>query len=124
MKKDEKKTSNKNFFDALVNAINGIWYTIKTQRNIKIQIFVTLVVIVAGIYFKLTRVEFMLLSFACGLVLVTEMVNTAIESAVNLSTSEFHPIAKIAKDVGAGSVLVASLNAVIVGCFLFFEKIF
>ena len=124
MKKNEQRTSNANFLDAFANAINGIVYAIKTQRNIKIQIVATIFVVIAGIIFHLTAIEFMFLIFSCSLVLVTEMVNTAIEATVNLNTMEYHPIAKIAKDVGAGAVLLSSINAIIIGCILFLGKIF
>ncbi len=124
MEKDAQRTSNKNFFDAFANALKGIAYAIKTQRNIKIQIIFTIIVSVAGTIFKFNGLEFLFLVFACSLVLVTEMINTAIEATVNLVTTNFHPIAKIAKDVGAGAVLLSSLNAVIVGCILFLGKIF
>ena len=124
MKKDEKMTSNRNFFDAFLNSLNGIWYTIRTQKNIRIQLIIAILVIIAGVYFNLTIIEFIFLIFSCFLVIITEMINTAIEASVNLTTTKFHPIAKIAKDVGAGAVLVASINAIIVGCILFFGKIF
>lgn len=124
MKKDDKRTSNRNFLDAFMNSLNGIGYTVKTQRNIKIQLVITILVIIAGVCFKFTTIEFVFLIFSCSLVLVTEMINTAIESCVNLTVADFHPIAKIAKDVGAGAVLMASINAIIVGCILFLGKIF
>ena len=124
MKKDEKMTSNRNFFDAFMNSLNGIWYTIKTQRNIRIQLIVAIFVIIAGAIFKFSIIEFIFLLFASFLVIVTEMINTAIEANVDLTTTEFHPTAKIAKDVSAGAVLVSSINAIIVGCILFLGKIF
>ena len=123
MKENEQRTSSKNFLDAFANALNGIWHTIKTQRNIKIQIIVTVLVIIAGFVFKFNAIEFVLLVFACGLVLTTEVINTAIEVTVNLVTSEYHPLAKIAKDVGAGGVLTASITALVIGCILFLGKI-
>ena len=124
MKKDRQETSNRNFFDAFANALNGIKYCIKTQRNIRIQILATIIVMIAGAILQFTAIEFVLLVFACGLVLVAEMLNTAIETSVNLVTKEYNLLAKLAKDVGAGSVLAASINAVIVGCILFLGKIF
>ena len=124
MEQNEQKISNKNFLDAFVNALKGIWHAIKTQTNIKIQIIVTILVMIAGAIFKFNTMEFVFLVFSCGLVLIAEMINTAIEETVNLVTLNYHPLAKIAKDVGAGSVLVAALNAVIVGCILFLGKIF
>ncbi|MBR6033630.1 MAG: diacylglycerol kinase family protein [Clostridia bacterium] len=116
-------TSNKNLFDAFKNAFSGIAYAIKTQANIKIQLAMVVIVMVAGAILKFSAIEFVFLTFACGLVLVTEMLNTSIEATVNLVTDKFHPIAKIAKDVGAGAVLIASLNALVVGLILFIGKI-
>ena len=65
----------------------------------------------------------MFLSFATMLVIIVEVVNTAIEEAVNLCTDKFHPIAKIAKDVAAGAVVLSALNAVIIAIFIIVNKI-
>lgn len=120
---EDERLKNKNFIDAWKKALSGIWYAIKTQRNIKVQLCIAVVVIICAIYFKLNITECMFLTFATMLVIITEMVNTAIEEAVNLSTKEFHPIAKIAKDVAAGAVVLAALNAVIIAIFIFVSKI-
>lgn len=120
---EDERLKNKNFIDAWKKALSGIWYAVKTQRNIKVQLSIAVVVIICAIIFKLNITECMFLTFATMLVIVTEMVNTAIEEAVNLSTKEFHPIAKIAKDVAAGAVVLAALNAVIIAIFIFVSKI-
>ena len=120
---EDERLKNKNFIDAWKKALSGIWYAIKTQRNIKVQLCIAVVVIICAIIFKLNIAECMFLTFATMLVIITEMVNTAIEEAVNLSTKEFHPIAKIAKDVAAGAVVLAALNAVIIAIFIFVSKI-
>lgn len=120
---EDERLKNKNFIDAWKKAVSGIWYAIKTQRNIKVQLCIAVVVIICAIIFKLNITECMFLTFATMLVIITEMVNTAIEEAVNLSTKEFHPIAKIAKDVAAGAVVLAALNAVIIAIFIFASKI-
>lgn len=120
---EDERLKNKNFIDAWKKALSGIWYAVKTQRNIKVQLCIAVVVIICAIIFKLNITECMFLTFATMLVIITEMVNTAIEEAVNLSTKEFHPIAKIAKDVAAGAVVLASLNAVIIAIFIFVSKI-
>lgn len=120
---EDERLKNKNFIDAWKKAFNGIWYAVKTQRNIKVQLCIAVVVIICAIYFKLNITECMFLTFATMLVIITEMVNTAIEEAVNLCTKEFHPIAKIAKDVAAGAVVLAALNAVIIAIFIFVSKI-
>ena len=120
---EDERLKNKNFIDAWKKALSGIWYALKTQRNIKVQLCIAVVVIICAIIFKLNITECMFLTFATMLVIITEMVNTAIEEAVNLSTKEFHPIAKIAKDVAAGAVVLAALNAVIIAIFIFVSKI-
>ncbi len=120
---EDERLRNKNFIDAWKKAFSGIWYAVKTQRNIKVQLCIAVVVIICAIYFKLNITECMFLTFATMLVIITEMVNTAIEEAVNLCTKEFHPIAKIAKDVAAGAVVLAALNAVIIAIFIFVSKI-
>ncbi len=120
---EDERLKNKNFIDAWKKALSGIWYAVKTQRNIKVQLCIAVVVIICAIIFKLNITECMFLTFATMLVIITEMVNTAIEEAVNLSTKEFHPIAKIAKDVAAGAVVLAALNAVIIAIFIFVSKI-
>ena len=120
---EDERLKNKNFIDAWKKALSGIWYAVKTQRNIKVQLCIAVVVIICAIIFKLNITECMFLTFATMLVIITEMVNTAIEESVNLSTKEFHPIAKIAKDVAAGAVVLAALNAVIIAIFIFVSKI-
>ena len=120
---EDERLKNKNFIDAWKKAFSGIWYAVKTQRNIKVQLCIAVVVIICAIIFKLNITECMFLTFATMLVIITEMVNTAIEEAVNLSTKEFHPIAKIAKDVAAGAVVLAALNAVIIAIFILVSKI-
>ena len=120
---EDERLKNKNFIDAWKKALSGIWYAVKTQRNIKVQLCIAVVVIICAIIFKLNITECMFLTFATMLVIITEMVNTAIEEAVNLSTKEFHPIAKIAKDVAAGAVVLAALNAVIIAILIFVSKI-
>ena len=124
MKTEKEITYNKNIIHAFLHAVNGIIQAIKTQKNIKIQIIIAIGVTILGFIFNFTSLEFLFLIFACFIVIVTEMINTAIESTVDLYTNEFHPMAKLAKDVAAGAVLVASINSVIVGCILFWDKIF
>ena len=119
----EKKLKNKNFIDAWVNAFNGIIYSVTTQSNIKKQLVIAVIVMLISLLFDLSRAEFLCLMFTIVLIIVAEMFNTAIETVVDLYTDLYHPKAKIAKDVGAGGVVIASINAIIVAYFLFFDKI-
>ncbi len=117
------KMKNGNFLDALQNALNGIIYAITTQSNIKKQLVIAVAVMLISLFFDLNKAEFLCLMFTVVLIIVAEMINTAIETVVDLYTDLYHPKAKIAKDVGAGAVVLTAINALIVAYFLFFEKI-
>lgn len=122
-KKNKEKTSNSNFLDAWKNAINGIIYATTTQRNVKIQLVIAVLVVIISLFFDLSRAEFLCFLFTIILILFAEMCNTAIETVVDLYVDVYHPKAKIAKDVAAGGVVITAINALIVGYFLFFDKI-
>ena len=117
------KPSNGNFIDAWKNAINGILYATTTQRNIKVQLIIAVLVVIISLFFDLNRAEFLCFLFTIILILFAEMCNTAIETVVDLYVDVYHPKAKIAKDVAAGGVVITAINALIVGYFLFFDKI-
>lgn len=122
-KKEVTKLKNKNFIDAWTNAFNGIIYAVTTQSNIKTQLVIAVIVMLISLLFNLSRAEFLCLMFTVVLIIFAEMVNTAIETVVDLYTDLYHPKAKIAKDVGAGAVVITAVNALIVAYFLFFDKI-
>lgn len=119
---EDERLKNKNFIDAWKKAITGIWYGIKTQRNIKVQIVVSILVIIAGIILKLNYIEFIFIVIAIMMVIITEMINTAIEVTVNLITDKYHELAKIAKDVAAGAVVLAAINAIIIASLILINK--
>ena len=121
--KEVQKMKNSNFFDACQNALDGIIYAITTQSNIKKQLVIAVIVMLISLFFDLSKAEFLCLMFTVVLIIVAEMINTAIETVVDLYTDLYHPKAKIAKDVGAGAVVITAINAIIVAYFLFFEKI-
>ena len=117
---EDDRLKNKNFIDAWKKAFSGIWYAIRTQRNVKVQLVIAIIIICVCVFLKLSKIECIFLTFATMLVIITEVVNTAIEAAVDLCTKEYHPIAKIAKDVAAGAVVLSALNAVIVAVLIVF----
>lgn len=119
----EPKMKNNNFIDAWKNAFEGIIYAVTTQSNIKKQLLIAVAVMLISLFFDLNKAEFLCLMFTVVLIIVAEMINTAIETVVDLYTDLYHPKAKIAKDVAAGAVVITAINAVIVAYFLFFEKI-
>lgn len=126
LNKEENKgyeIRNKNHIEAWKNAINGIIYTITTQKNMRIQLVIAVIAIIISLFFNLNAMEFLCFIFSIILVLFAEMVNTAIETVVDLYTDTYHPKAKIAKDVAAGGVVITAINAVVVGYVLFLSKL-
>lgn len=104
-------------------AIRGIVYALRTQRNMRLHFLVSAAVFTAALALHVSGLELIALLFAVGLVLVAELINTAIESTVDLATETFDPLAAIAKDVAAGAVLVSAVTAVAVGYVVFFAKV-
>src|SRR5574344_1223931 len=126
MKKDNKdkdtRLYNRNFIQACNNAVNGIVYAATTQTNIRKQLILGTIVMILSLFYNFTTAEFLCLTFAVFFVIFAEMVNTAIETIVDLIVDVYHPKAKIAKDVGAGAVVLTAINAIIVAYFLFFRE--
>lgn len=104
-------------------AIFGILHAFRTQRNIKIHFATALLVILMGYLLKLSTLEILTVFMTITIVLVTEMINTAIETVVDMYTQEYHPLAAVAKNVAAGAVLISAINAIIVGYIIFYKKI-
>lgn len=119
----ENKWKNKNFFKSLKNALNGILYTIKTQNNIKIQIFFAVIVVLLGMFLKLTNIEWAILCITIFLVFFAELTNTAIEKVIDLYTEEYNEKAKIAKDVAAGAVTITAILSIIIGMLIILPKL-
>jgi len=104
-------------------AVSGIIYTLRTERNMRVHFIIAILVILLSLFFDFSRSELLLLFFTITLVLMAEMINTAIERTVDLVTDEFHPLARLAKDIAAGGVLIAALNSIAVGYLLFFDRL-
>lgn len=117
------KKTRQGIIQAFNAAIEGILYTFKSERNMKIHYLVAAIVLVASLFFDLTKVEMIVLIFSISLVVISEMFNTAIEKTIDMVTDTYHPLAKIAKDVAAGGVLIATLNSVVVGYIIFYDKL-
>lgn len=121
-KRKDERLYNRDFIEACSNAMNGIVYCATTQTNIRKQLILGTLVMILSLFFNFTTAEFLCLTFAVFFVIFAEMCNTAIETIVDLFTDVYHPKAKIAKDVGAGAVVLAAVNAIIVAYFLFFRE--
>ena len=104
-------------------AAEGFIYVLKTQRNMRIHFLIATLVVVLGLYLNLPKVELLLLVGAISLVLVLEMVNTAIELTVDLIKNVYHPLARIIKDVTAGAVFLSALNVAVVGYVVFSRRL-
>lgn len=122
MEQKDKKICNKNFFDAFKNAFNGLTYATATQKNIRKQLFIGIAVLILSLFYKLETTHLLCLIFAIFLVIFAEMINTAIEAVVDLYTDLYHPKAKVAKDVGAGAVLLMAINSIIVAYLIFLKE--
>ncbi|MCY0882024.1 MAG: diacylglycerol kinase family protein, partial [Firmicutes bacterium] len=102
----------------------GLWYALVTQRNMRIHVFLAFFIMAAGWFLYLPLLEFVPLITAIVVVIVAEMINTAIEATVDLASPSFHPLAQTAKDVAAGAVLLAAMGAVALGVWAFAGSIF
>lgn len=111
----------KNALDSFRFALDGILHGFRSQRHLRFHFCVALLALLAGVVFGLDRAELLVLMFAISLVIITELFNTAIEAVVDMVTTAYHPLAKYAKDVAAGAVLIAALNACVVGLLLFLD---
>lgn len=113
----------KKLLDSFNFAINGIIYALRTQRNMRIHFGISLIVLLSTFFYDIGKLEFIALAISITLVVVAELINTAIESVIDLSTNHYHPLAKIAKDTAAGAVFLTALNAILVGYIVFGDKI-
>ncbi len=117
------KEKEKPLLKTLSYGFNGILYTLKHERNMVIHFLVMILVIIAGIVFKITFVEWGVCFVLFALVLSLELMNTALENVVDLVTEEKKAKAKVAKDAAAGAVLVAAIFAVIIGISIFLPRL-
>jgi diacylglycerol kinase (ATP) len=102
----------------------GLWIFLKTTPNAWVHICVLVAAIGMGIYFQIAYVDWMLLAFAGGMVLMAEAFNTAIEIDIDLTSPEYHPYARDTKDVAAAAVLISAVTAAIIGVGIFGHYIF
>lgn len=106
--------------DSFRYAGEGILHCFRTQKHMQIHFVMLVLVLLSGLLLALDTRDMLILLFCISLVISTEMVNTSLEAVVDMITQNYHPLAKMAKDVAAGAVLIASVNAVIAGLLIFF----
>jgi diacylglycerol kinase (ATP) len=105
------------------HAFQGLVHVVRHQRNMRIHFAVAFLVLLASLFVNLSRLELVVVIATICLVLISEMINTAVEAVVDIITDEFDPRAKIAKDVSAGAVLIAAINALVVAYLVFSDKV-
>jgi len=113
----------KKTLESFNNAITGIIDTVRTERNMKIHLIVALGVLIVSFFFDITKYEFLILAVAITMVITAELINTAIEATIDMTTNYYHPLAKIAKNAAAGGVLITAINALLVGYIIFWDKL-
>lgn len=109
--------------DSFNYAIDGLLYCVRTQRNMRIHLAIAVLVLLAAGITKVSALEATVLLLAIAMVISAEMINTAIETVVDLIRSTYHPLAAIAKNVAAGAVLVASIIAAAIGYLIFHDNL-
>lgn len=101
----------------------GIVAAVKEEAHLKVHLLAAFIVVLLAFVFRLSMQEWLVLLVVIALVISLELINTAIERTVDLVTEEFHPLAKAAKDIAAGAVLVAAIIAGIIGALIFLPRI-
>lgn len=115
---------NQTFRQSVYNALRGIKQSIGTERNLKLQLMIAALLIILGFFLKFSPMDWAIITLTSVGVLSVEMINTAIENTVDMfCQGEYHPLAKNAKDVAAGAVLMVSIGAMIIGCIIILPKI-
>ena len=114
---------NRNILESFNHAIQGIIYTVRSERNMKIHVSAASVIFVLSLFYRLSAVEFLLVCISVALVVICELFNTAIEVLVDSLIHTYHPKVKIIKDVSAGAVMVSAAAALATGYFLFFDRL-
>ncbi len=119
LKSKDKRT----FKGSVKNCLDGIGYVTKSEKNFKREIALGIIALILSYILKIDKIEFIIVLTMICLVLTAEIINTAVERTVDLVTKEYHELARIAKDVSAGSVLVTSIFSLIIGIIIFIPKI-
>jgi diacylglycerol kinase (ATP) len=119
----QKRRGFKRFYNSFGYSIDGLKYAYKYEQSMTIHLFITVFVIVVGLWVKISLTEWLLCLILMGLVLATELINTSLEAVVDLACPKIHPLAKIAKDTASAAVFVFSTVAFASGLIIFMPKI-
>jgi len=114
---------NQNILQSFKNSLEGFLYIYLTHKHVRINLFISLIIILLLTIFDFSPIEFLIVILAILLVFFAEGINTCIEEICNLITSEYNPRVKIIKDIGSFLVLIAVIFSISVAFFIFFKKI-
>lgn len=122
---DESKFQRaRGFLQSLKFALAGLMHAVRTQRNFRVHLVMGTLVLIAASALQIPRIEWVLLIIVMGMVLAAELINTIVEALVDLASPEYHELARIAKDVAAGAVLIVALTAAVVGVLILGPPLF
>ena len=109
----------KRFFKSIKYSLDGLFYAYRYEQSLWLHGFCTILAIIMGIIFKIKLSEWAIVFISLGAILALELINTAIEAAVDLTTTKIHPLAKIAKDCGSAASFVMSIVSIVISLFVF-----
>lgn len=107
------------FFKSIKYSLNGLYYAYRYEQSLWLHGLTTILAVIMGFIFKINLSEWAIIFIALGAILALELINTAIEAAVDLTTTEIHPLAKIAKDCGSAASFVMSIVSIVISMFVF-----
>jgi diacylglycerol kinase len=117
--KGHKNIYRKTLLHSFADALCGVLFTLRSERNFQIQSYITLAVVVMGFIVNISAVQWIFLIMAIGMVCVTELINTALEKLCNRISMAYDEEIRLVKDISAGAVLVSSIVALAIGCAIF-----
>lgn len=122
LRNKDKGTSLERYIKSFFHAIDGFIYALKYEHNMIIILVCAILAVTAGFVFQISIMEWLFCLLVIGLVMGSEMINTAIEAVVDLETTKTHPLAKIAKDSASTATLIFSITAFIGALIIFVPK--
>ncbi|MGG7619842.1 diacylglycerol kinase family protein [Bacillus coreaensis] len=120
---DKSKYKTKHVLSSFRHALSGFSKAVKEERNMKIHLFFTILVVLLGFFLEVSIVEWLFLLLLIGGVVSLELINSSIENLVDLVTEEYHPLAKKAKDMAAAAVFIYSIVSIIIGLIIFIPRL-
>ncbi len=118
-----KKTSFRRFINSFINSFNGLKYAYVHEQSLLLHALLVIIVLVSGFYFQISKMQWAILLIVVAMVMITELINTAIEATVDLITNKYNELAKIAKDCGSAATFISSILAIGLYAYVFLPQI-